>query len=87
MFCREPIEVGSFAAGRPDPGIMSAACPNCGLLVSVRPTTLAAWCRPADRQTGDVDLADRLRARRVAQGTRAILDRVSASGSYGGHDR
>jgi hypothetical protein len=86
MFCREPIAVASFVAGPPDPRIMSAACPNCGLLVSVRPAMLAAWSSPLGGPDRDSGLADRLRARRVAQGTRAILERVSASGTQDGLD-
>jgi hypothetical protein len=77
MFCREPIAIASFVAARPDPRIMSAACTNCGLMVSATPAALAAWTRPND--TSDWDLADRLRAQRVARGTRAILERVGAS--------
>jgi hypothetical protein len=76
VFCREPIEVSSFTPGKLDPRILSTACTNCGLLVSATRATLAAWSRPEV----SCDLAVRERARRVARGTRAILDRVGASG-------
>jgi len=75
-FCREPIEIGSFALGPPDPTILSAACPNCGLLVSATPATLATWSRQDLAAHRENDIADRRRAYRVAMGTRAILDRV-----------
>jgi hypothetical protein len=77
LFCREPIAIASFAPAPPDPRIRSAACTNCGLMVSATPAALAAWSRPNDPSDGD--LAERLRAQRVAKGTRAILDRVGAS--------
>jgi hypothetical protein len=77
LFCREPIEISSFTAGQPDLRLLSAACSNCGLMVSATPSTLAGWSRPND--VSDGDRADRLRARRVAMGTRAILERVGAS--------
>ena len=77
VFCREPIAISSFVAAPPDPRVLSTACTNCGLMVSATSAALAAWSRPNDSSDGD--LADRLRARRVALGTRAILDRVGAS--------
>ncbi len=77
LFCREPIAIASFVAAQPDPRILSAACSNCGLMVSATPAALAAWSRPNDSPDGD--LADRLRAQRVAKGTLAILNRVDAS--------
>lgn len=79
VFCREPIEIGSFVAGASDPAIRSTACSNCGLMVSATSTTLAAWSRRGVASDQDDDLAGRLRARRVAMGTRAILERVGAS--------
>jgi hypothetical protein len=80
LFCREPIEIASFVAGPPDPRVLSAACPNCGLLVSATPTTLAVWSRPV--VSSEDDIAARLRARRVAMGTRAILGSVGLSGRF-----
>ena len=79
LFCREPIEIGSFVPGSLDPRVLSTACPNCGLLVSATTATLAAWSR-SDLDSGRVsDLAGRRRALRVANGARAILERVGAS--------
>jgi len=75
-FCSEPIEIAAFAAGPPDPAILSTACTNCGLLVSATPTTLAAWRRQDVATHRADDIADRRRAHRVAMGTRAILSRV-----------
>lgn len=77
LFCREPIAISSFVAGRQDPRVLSAACGNCGLLVSATSTALATWSRPNDMT--ERELAARMRARRVALGTRAILERVGAS--------
>jgi hypothetical protein len=82
MFCRERIEIASFVVGAPDPRLMSASCSNCGLMVSVTPSTLASWSTSdvvADRDR-DSELARRMRARRVAQGTRAILRGVRTNG-------
>jgi hypothetical protein len=62
-----------------DPAVLSAACSNCGLLVSATPATLATWSRKDDAAHRDHDIADRRRAFRVAMGTRAILDRVGVT--------
>jgi hypothetical protein len=80
LFCREPIEIASFVAGPPDPRVLSAACPNCGLLVSATPATLAAWSRPV--ATSEKEVAARLRARRVALGTQAILGHAGLRGLF-----
>jgi hypothetical protein len=80
LFCREPIEIASFVAGPPDPRLLSAACPNCGLLVSATPRTLAVWSRPGVASEGDI--AARLRARRVAMGTQAILGHAGSHGLF-----
>jgi hypothetical protein len=80
LFCREPIEIASFVAGPPDPRVLSAACPNCGLLVSATPTTLAVWSRPV--ATSEEEVAARRRARRVALGTQAILGHAGSHGLF-----
>jgi hypothetical protein len=80
LFCREPIEIASFVPGPPDPRVLSAACSNCGLLVSATPPTLLAWSRPV--ATSEDEIAARMRARRVAQGTRAILRHVGPNGLF-----
>jgi hypothetical protein len=83
VFCHEPIAITSFVAGPPDARIMSAACSNCGLMVSATASALAMWSRPND--SSDSDLAGRLRAQRVAKGTRAILERVGPGDGLEGH--
>jgi hypothetical protein len=80
MFCRERIEIESFVVGAPDPRLMSASCSNCGLMVSVTPSTLASWSTSDVSADRDSELARRMRARRVAQGTSAILRGVRTNG-------
>jgi len=84
LFCREPIELASFVAGPPDPRVLSSSCSNCGLLVSATSATLDVWSRTDVVTHRDDDLAARMRARRVASGTRAILDRVGTGESLDG---
>jgi len=76
VFCGEPIEIASFAAGPPDLRVLSSICSNCGLRVSATSAMLGAWGRTDVVAHREDDLASRMRARRVASGTRAILDRV-----------
>jgi hypothetical protein len=59
---------------------MSASCSNCGLMMSVTPSTLASWSTSDVVADRDSELARRQRARRVAQGTRAILRGVRTNG-------
>jgi len=83
MFCHERIEIASFVVGTPDPRLRSASCSNCGLMVSVTPSTLASWSTSDDAADRDRDLARRMRARRVAEGTLAVLRGVRTSGPRG----
>ncbi len=76
IFCGEAIEIAWFVAGATEPIVRSAACRNCGLRVSATPRAWAAWSRRSE--VSDDGLADRLRARRVATASRAILQRVGA---------
>jgi len=74
IFCREPIEISTFRAGERQS--RSASCPNCGLQVSVGDTQWGRWRRTNAVSETDRGLAERLRARRVAEATRRILERV-----------
>jgi hypothetical protein len=78
LFCREPIQIASFAAGPPDPQVLSSVCSNCGLRVSATTATLGVWSRTDAVTHRDDDLAARMRARRVASGARAIIERAGA---------
>lgn len=73
QFCGEPIEIVSFVLASPKQRILSAACSNCGLRVSATLPMVASWNRAQVGLDHAGDLARRLRARRVAQGTEAIL--------------
>ncbi len=76
QFCGEPIEIAAFVLTSPKQRILSAACSNCGLRVSATLPTVASWHRAQVGPDRAGDLARRLRARRVAQGTEAILSQA-----------
>jgi hypothetical protein len=73
VFCREPIEIGSFIVG--DRQTRSASCPNCGLRVSMTAYAWTLWNAHATAPS-ELSLTDRLRARRVATAARLILQQV-----------
>jgi len=73
VFCREPIEIGSFIVG--DRQTRSASCPNCGLRVSMTAYAWTLWNADATSAT-ERSLSDRRRARRVANAARLILEQV-----------
>ena len=77
VFCREPIELGSFVEAAHS--TRTTSCTNCGLRVSVTEAAWAQWCAADTESVAERTLGERLRARRVATAAQLILEQVALS--------